>query len=155
MKSRIAATESAGSTSNPAGSPLVIVAATALVPRDPFTSRRVAASTVHANGVAHGTPSPAPPDNHDNHPAPNEPTTPVAAAGAADITGAAAAAATGTAPAPPETTDAGTLTTDAAGTGAGDPFPDADAGAGLTTASARPPRETSTPPSEPADTAEK
>ena len=114
------------------------MAAAALDGVEPPSSRRVAASAVHANGAAAGAPSPAAPVSHDNNPEPRSPTVP-AAAGDAVIAGAAAAAAAAGAAAPAETTD--TADTAAAGAAtaaaAGDSFLIVSAGVEATGASTR------------------
>jgi len=81
----------------PAGSPLVTVAAGAAVRATPPNSRRVYASAVHANGDAPGSPLLPPAPNHANTPAPTPRTPPDAAAarGAVRITGPAVAVAVG------------------------------------------------------------
>jgi len=74
------------------GSPLLTAAAGAAVRDAPFSSRRLAAATVHANGAAAGE-SPLPPvPSHANRLPLNPRTPPAAARGATLITGADAAA---------------------------------------------------------------
>jgi hypothetical protein len=73
------------------GSPLATAASAAAVRDAPFSSRRLAAATVHANGPAAGE-SPLPPAPNHASRLPLTPRTPPAAARAAVITGADAAA---------------------------------------------------------------
>ena len=80
--------EATADPTGPAGPLLLTAAAGAAVDTDPFNSRRLAAATVHASGVAAGV-SPLPPAPRHAKTSPRKPCTPPAAA---RITGAAAAA---------------------------------------------------------------